>query len=338
MLDLPSPVLNYIQALTVENRSPAYLLVEKDGRLSDWGGKLEAYGVNDLQKGEYVGKQVFFLEGLFPLNGSPIFIPCMKTEYGLSADVHLVPGEEKDWVLLLDATLEEIQHRLMQQKGNELNLLREEHCRILNHYFGKDVAQSPQAVLPLQERGERRDVTILFVHICGLPSYSENNPPEVVFKTLNLYIPTMLQALVDEAGMVDKITGDVITAFFGVIPSTGCPKNQAIKAAQGMIEAIKEIGEVRRGELGSTLEIGIGIASGPVVLGILGSKGSRMFSAIGYYVNLAARLESEARPSEILIDENTFQELDEMKKFFSENTLLLKGIVDPIRTYSCLVK
>ncbi|MBD1888933.1 adenylate/guanylate cyclase domain-containing protein [Coleofasciculus sp. FACHB-SPT9] len=338
MLDLPSPILNYIHTLAVENRSPAYLLVEKDGRLSDWGGKLEAYGVNDLQKGEYIGKQVFFLEGLFPLNGSPICIPCMKTEYGLSADVHLVPGEERDWVLLLDATLEESQHRLMQQQGNELNLLREEHWKILNQYFGKDITQLPQAVLTLQDRGERRDVTILSIHICGLTSYSENNPPEVVFKTLNLCIPIMIQILIDEAGIVNKITGDVITAFFGVIASTGCPKNQAIKAARGIIEAIAEIGEARKGELGLTLEIAIGIASGPVTLGILGSKGSRMFTAIGYYVNLAACLESQARPSEILIDENTFQELDEIKKDFLENILLLKGIVEPIRTYSCLVK
>lgn len=337
MLDLPSPILNYIHTLTVENRSPAYLLVEKDGRLSDWGGKLEAYGVNDLQKGENIEKQVFFLEGLFPLNDSPIHIPCMKTEYGLSADVHLVPGEERDWVLLLDATLEESQHRLMQQQGNELNLLREEHYKILNQYLGKDITPLPQAALTLQERGERRDITILSIHICGLTSYSENNPPEMVFQILNLYIPIMLQILVDEAGIVNKITGDVITAFFGVISSTGCPKNQAIKAARGMIEAIAEIGEARQGELGLTLEIGIGVASGPVTVGILGSKSSRMLTAIGYYINLAAYLENQARPGEILIDENTFQELDEMKKYFLENILLLKGITEPIRTYSCLV-
>ena len=148
----------------------------------------------------------------------------------------------------------------------------------------------------------------------------------------------MLQALVDETGMVNKITGDVIMAFFGVIPSTGCPKNQAIKAARAMIEAIAEIGEARQGELGSLLEIGIGIASGAVALGVLGGKGSRMFSAIGYYVNLAAHLESQARPSEILIDENTFQKLDEMKKKFSENSLLLKGLVEPIPTYSWRIK
>ena len=91
MLDLPAVVLDYIHTLTVENRSPAYLLVEKDGCLSRWGGKLAAYGVTHLQKGDYVGQQVFFLEGLLPLDGSPMFLPCIKTKDGLCADVHLVP-------------------------------------------------------------------------------------------------------------------------------------------------------------------------------------------------------------------------------------------------------
>lgn len=122
MLNIPSPVLDYIHSITVENRSLAYLLVSRDGCLSNWGGNLTAYGITNLQKGEYVGEQVCFLEGLLPLDGSPIFLPCIKVEDGLSTDVHLFPGDEGDWVLLLDATLEENQRRLIQQKCNDLSL------------------------------------------------------------------------------------------------------------------------------------------------------------------------------------------------------------------------
>lgn len=125
MLNLPSPVIDYILILTVENRSLGYLLVEKDGRLSNWGGKLGAYGITNLQKGEYVGEQVYFLEGLLPLDDVPMFLPCIKVANGLSADVHLFPGNEGDWVLLLDATLEENQRSRIQQKVNDLRLLLE---------------------------------------------------------------------------------------------------------------------------------------------------------------------------------------------------------------------
>ena len=132
MLNLPSPVIDYILILTVENRSLGYLLVEKDSRLSKWGGKLAAYGITNLQKGEYVGEQVYFLEGLLPLDDVPMFLPCIKVANGLSADVHLFPGNEGDWVLLLDATLEENQRSLIQQKINDLRLLLEKKSKLLD--------------------------------------------------------------------------------------------------------------------------------------------------------------------------------------------------------------
>ncbi len=132
MLNLPSPVIDYILILTVENRSLGYLLVEKDGRLSNWGGKLAAYGITNLQKGQYVGEQVYFLEGLLPLDDFPMFLPCIKIADSLSADVHLFPGNDGDWVLLLDATLEENQRSLIQQKINDLRLLLEKKSKLLD--------------------------------------------------------------------------------------------------------------------------------------------------------------------------------------------------------------
>lgn len=339
MLDLPTPVIDYIHTLTIENRSPAYLFVDKNGCLSHWGGKLAAYGVQDLQIGQYVGEKVFFLEGLLPLDDSPIFLPCIKTEDGRSVDVYIFPGDGGDWVLLLDATLEEIQQSLIQQQGNDLKLLRQQQSKLLNQSLQKHIPENlAQGLLNFERAGERRDVTILFANICGLTAYSEQNPPEVVFRILNLYFTNIIQQIMDEAGLVDKITGDVITAFFGILPSTGCPRNQAVKAALQMIEAVRDIGQAWQVDNGSKLDISIGIASGPVALGMLSGKHHKAFHAIGYYVNLAARLESQARPSEILIDENTFNQLKSLQKKFSVTTLLLQGMVEPIRIYSWLVR
>ncbi|MCX7593096.1 MAG: hypothetical protein N2235_04930 [Fischerella sp.] len=132
MPNFPNSVINYIMNMMVETRSLAYLLVNKDGYLSAWGGKLAAYGVQNLQKDENVGQQVFFLEGLLPLNDFPLFIPRMKTEYGICADIHLFPSEEGDWVLFLDATLEEMQLSLIQQQVNNSILIQEKLARILN--------------------------------------------------------------------------------------------------------------------------------------------------------------------------------------------------------------
>ncbi|GAA6615223.1 hypothetical protein [Scytonema sp. NUACC26] len=125
MLDIPTSVTTYILSFLREERSLAYLLVSKDGYLSTWGGQLSTYGFHDLQRGEKVRKQIFFLEGLLPLEDSPLFFPCMKIMSGICADVHLFPSEEGDWVLLLDATWDEMHVAIIQQEVNHSNLLQE---------------------------------------------------------------------------------------------------------------------------------------------------------------------------------------------------------------------
>jgi hypothetical protein len=131
MLDFPTPILAYLLNFLIEERSLAYLLVKKDGRLSAWGGKLEKYGVTELKEGENIKKQVFFLEGLLPLEDFPVFLPLIKTEYGICADVHLFPTKEGDWVLLLDASWNEKHGSFIQQQANELSLLKEKLTKIL---------------------------------------------------------------------------------------------------------------------------------------------------------------------------------------------------------------
>ncbi|MDZ7962523.1 MAG: hypothetical protein RMY34_32440 [Aulosira sp. DedQUE10] len=131
MLEFPTPVIAYLLTFILEERSLAYLLVKKDGCLSAWGGNLAAYGVSNLQKGEHITEQAFFLEGLLPLDDFPLFLPRMKTEYGICADLHLFPSEEGDWVLMLDAMWDERHHSLVQQQANDLSLLQEKLTKIL---------------------------------------------------------------------------------------------------------------------------------------------------------------------------------------------------------------
>lgn len=122
MAELPVPVLAYLNHLAAELRSPAYLLTDQEGLLRDWGGDIAAYGLANLRIGEPIGEQLFFLEGLLPLAGQPLILPCLQTESGRPTDLHLFPTPEGDCALLLDATTNEMQQRLMQQKGNELSL------------------------------------------------------------------------------------------------------------------------------------------------------------------------------------------------------------------------
>lgn len=122
METLPTQVKDFILKLTTEVRLPAYLLVQDDGRLKAAGGALTAYGMQDLTLDQEVGEEVFFLVGMFPLDTSPTFLPYVKTESGLSADIYLFKGEEGNWVVLLDATWDARKRKAIQQRANDLSL------------------------------------------------------------------------------------------------------------------------------------------------------------------------------------------------------------------------
>lgn len=122
MSNLPTPITEFILKLTGDTRSPAYLLVQDNGSLTEWGGNLPVYGIRDLEKEKPAGEQVYFLEGLLPLETSPTFLPYLKTDSGLYADIYLLRGEEGTWVLFLDATLDARKRKAIQQKANDLSL------------------------------------------------------------------------------------------------------------------------------------------------------------------------------------------------------------------------
>lgn len=331
MLTLPAPVLNYLFTTTIANRSPAYLLVSKDGHLQDWGGHLDTYGIFNLHRAETVSSQVFFLEGLLPLEGGELFLPRIKIDQGACADVYLFSASEGDWVLLLDATIEEFQHSLLQQYRNDLNLLQTRQAKLFSQKFGNAATDlSP----PLLLDGERKDLTILFADLRGFVPYSEQNPPETVFRVLNLYLRSMIQAIASEAGIVDKLVSEEVMACFGVLPAHASTASHAVQSALKMLEAIQELNQLRQADNQSIFEIGIGIASGPISLGILGNRHYKTLGAIGHYVNLAATLQQQANSGEVLIDANTFNQARPMQQCFSAIDRSITKLTEPVQIYS----
>lgn len=335
--DIPSAILSYLSNLIIESRPLAYLLVSKDGYLLSRGGNLSALKIDNLQLGELACKQVLLLEGILPLGGTAVVLPCTNVEQGVCADIHMFPGTEGDWILLLDASEERDRHQLMQQKGNDLSLLRNQQSKIINQYFGKEVKENlAQGLLAVNEQGDRRDITILTAKICGFTAYSENNSPENTFKILNLYLSLIIQSILDEAGMIDKIIGDTVISLFGILPSTGYPPTQAIAAAFQILKFIQEVNHRRQPDI--NLDIGISITSGFVALGLIGSKANKTFLAIGHPVDLLTQLNSTVKPKEILIDENTFNKINAMQKYFLESISIKQETSASIQTYSYRTK
>lgn len=124
-VDFPSPIRAYIDTHIIGKRYPAYLEVDAEACLSNWGGALHYYGIDGLELGQDVIERFPFLMGMLPVDELGLILPWMEMGPGCYADVHLLSSEGGTAIVLLDATMEATQHRVMQQKINDINLSRE---------------------------------------------------------------------------------------------------------------------------------------------------------------------------------------------------------------------
>jgi len=143
--------------------------------------------------------------------------------------------------------------------------------------------------------GERTRVTILFADIRGFTARSENSTPEAMIALLNRYYAEASAAIHARGGAIDKFIGDGLMATFGVPQPLPAPERNALEAAQDMLVRIARLNTELAAEGLAPLEIGIGIHSGEVLAGYVGSRKRRDFTVIGDPVNTASRLESMSK-------------------------------------------
>lgn len=163
---------------------------------------------------------------------------------------------------------------------------------VAHEFIEKYAREGKQAELG----GQKRDVVILFSDLRDFTPLSESLPPERLIDVLNGYFSEMVGAIRDQGGMVDKFIGDAVLAVFG-LTNGASPEESAIAAVRAAIDMRQRLAvynEKLRGE-GIELKAGIGIHAGDVVAGYLGSTERLEFTVIGHNVNVAARIESQAK-------------------------------------------
>ena len=155
--------------------------------------------------------------------------------------------------------------------------------------------------LDLGMGGQLKDVTVLFSDIRGFTAMSEKMEPDDVVKLLNEYYTIMIDIIFKYNGTLDKIVGDELMVVFGAPVEIKNPSDAAINTAIEMQNTLIEINK----ESSKQIEIGIGINSGFVISGNIGSEVRSDYTVIGDNVNLASRLCSYAKGHEIIISKNT---------------------------------
>ncbi|GAB4121731.1 MAG: adenylate/guanylate cyclase domain-containing protein [Sideroxydans sp.] len=202
---------------------------------------------------------------------------------------------------------------------------REQAVQMFSRFVNPHVVQELVAHGGLSRAGESRQVSVLFSDIRGFTTLSEKRTPEQVVELLNRYFSLQVEVIFRHGGSLDKFIGDAIMAFWGA------PLDDA-EHARHAVEAALEMGEVLQrfrhelGEADANFDVGIGIHSGPAVVGLIGSEQRREYTAIGDTVNLASRIEGLTKGvSRILVSRDTMQACGDAFAFQSFGSFKVKG-------------
>ena len=191
----------------------------------------------------------------------------------------------------------------------------------------------PSVALASPKLDERRTVTVLFADLSGYTAVAERLDPESVKRQLDRILGRLGEEVLKYGGYVDKFIGDNVMAIFGAPVAHGDDAERAVRAGLGMQAAMSEVNEPLAAQHNVTFELCVGINTGEVLAGQVGDS----YTVIGDTVNVAARLQTAARPGSVTVGERTYRATREAIEFIAlEEPLSLKGKIEPVRAWEAL--
>ncbi len=233
---------------------------------------------------------------------------------------------------LRDKEIEQ-QHQL-----NQLNKALEVRNRFIRATFGRylsdeivdTILESPEG---LSLGGEKRTVTIMMTDLRGFTAISEQLPAESIVGMINIYLEVMTEIILKYDGTIDEFIGDAILVIFGAPVMRDNDAQRAVACAVEMQLAMEEVNERNRKAGYPEIAMGIGINTGDVVVGNIGSRKRTKYGVVGRNVNLTSRIESYTVGGQIFISESTVEACGQILKMDNQMEVMPKGVKQPITIY-----
>ncbi|MCE5336051.1 MAG: response regulator [Desulfobacteraceae bacterium] len=209
-------------------------------------------------------------------------------------------------------------------------LIRKMFGRYLSDEIVDTILKTPDG---MELGGEKRKITMLMSDLRGFSSISESLSAESVLDIINIYLEKMTEIILKYEGTIDEFIGDGILVIFGAPISRGNDAQRAVACAMEMQTAMEEV-NVRMEQSGyPKVSMGIGINTGHVVVGNIGSHKRTKYGVVGKNVNLTSRIESYTVGGQIFISASTLEECGPVLRIDNQMQVMPKGVKEPITIY-----
>lgn len=195
------------------------------------------------------------------------------------------------------------------------------------------VEQVVKGELTIEKGGRLTEVTMLFSDIRGFTTMSDGRPAQEIVNTLNEYFEVMVDILFKYSGTLDKFVGDEIIGLFGAPIAIDDAPFKAVACAIAMLQGLEEFNRTRASENQAPIRIGIGINTGNVITGSIGSTRALQYTAIGDAMNVASRLVNVAGSGEIIISEHTYKHVAGRVEATQLPPVKVKGKAEELKVY-----
>jgi adenylate cyclase len=195
------------------------------------------------------------------------------------------------------------------------------------------VEQVVKGELVIEKGGRLAEVTMLFSDIRGFTTMSDGRPAQEIVNTLNEYFEVMVDILFKYTGTLDKFVGDEIIGLFGAPIAIDDAPFKAVSCALAMLQALEEFNRTRAAENQAPIRIGIGINTGNVITGSIGSTRALQYTAIGDAMNVASRLVNVAGSGEIIASESTYRAVAGRVEAIALPPVKVKGKAEELKVF-----
>ena len=203
----------------------------------------------------------------------------------------------------------------------------------LKRYLSPQIAETILGEDENLFKSHRREITVVFLDLRGVTSFSDSAEPEEVMEVLRGYHAAMGKLIFDFDGTLERFAGDGIMIFFNDPIPCADHTEKAVRMALAMHSKVEEL-RAEWLKRGYELDLGIGMAAGYATLGNIGFEGRMDYGAIGNVTNLAARLCSEAKARQILTNQRTLSKIENLVDYEPLEELQLKGVSRPVAAFN----